>query len=55
MTLLIVENLTKTYATADGPFPVLRGVSLTLDDSGTCTDARVSLGAVAARAVGGRV
>ena len=31
MTLLIVENLTKTYATADGPFPVLRGVSLTLD------------------------
>lgn len=31
MTLLIVENLTKTYATADGPFPVLRRVSLTLD------------------------
>jgi len=27
------------------------GVSLTLDDSGTCTDARVSLGAVAARAL----
>jgi putative ABC transport system ATP-binding protein len=31
MTLLIVDTLTKTYATADGPFPVLRGVSLTLD------------------------
>ncbi|MDA1155686.1 MAG: ABC transporter ATP-binding protein [Proteobacteria bacterium] len=31
MTLLIVENLTKTYATADGPFPVLRRVSLTLE------------------------
>jgi putative ABC transport system ATP-binding protein len=31
MTLLIVENLTKTYATADGPFPVLRSVSLTLE------------------------
>jgi putative ABC transport system ATP-binding protein len=28
---LIVENLTKTYATADGPFPVLRSVSLTLE------------------------
>jgi carbon-monoxide dehydrogenase medium subunit len=27
------------------------GVNLTLDDSGTCTDARVSLGAVAARAL----
>ena len=31
MTMLIVENLTKTYATADGPFPVLRRVSLTLE------------------------
>ena len=31
MTLLTVENLTKTYATADGPFAVLRSVSLTLD------------------------
>jgi putative ABC transport system ATP-binding protein len=31
MTLLHVENLIKTFATADGPFPVLRGVSLTLD------------------------
>jgi putative ABC transport system ATP-binding protein len=31
MTLLIVDTLAKTYATADGPFPVLRGVSLTLD------------------------
>jgi putative ABC transport system ATP-binding protein len=31
MTLLIVENLTKSYATADGPFPVLRSVSLTLE------------------------
>lgn len=31
MSLLIVENLTKTYATADGPFPVLRSVSLTLE------------------------
>jgi carbon-monoxide dehydrogenase medium subunit len=27
------------------------GVNLTLDDSGTCTDARISLGAVAARAL----
>ena len=31
MTLLIVDTLAKTYTTADGPFPVLRGVSLTLD------------------------
>ncbi|WP_424177049.1 ABC transporter ATP-binding protein [Yoonia sp. TsM2_T14_4] len=31
MTLLIVDTLTKTYTTADGPFPVLRGVSLTLE------------------------
>jgi putative ABC transport system ATP-binding protein len=31
MTLLTVENLTKTYATADGPFHVLRGISLTLE------------------------
>ncbi|ARU01651.1 ABC transporter ATP-binding protein [Yoonia vestfoldensis] len=30
MTLLCVENLSKTYASADGPFAVLRGVSLTL-------------------------
>jgi putative ABC transport system ATP-binding protein len=29
--LLTVTDLTKTYATADGPFAVLRGVSLTLD------------------------
>lgn len=31
MTLLIVDTLAKTYATADGPFPVLRDVSLTLE------------------------
>ncbi|MFN3661514.1 ABC transporter ATP-binding protein [Yoonia sp.] len=31
MTLLTVDTLTKTYATADGPFDVLRGVSLALD------------------------
>ncbi len=31
MTLLCVETLSKTYASADGPFPVLRGVSLTLE------------------------
>ena len=29
--LLTVENIHKTYATADGPFAVLRGVDLSLD------------------------
>lgn len=29
--LLSVENIHKTYATADGPFEVLRGISLQLD------------------------
>ncbi|MBR2654888.1 MAG: ABC transporter ATP-binding protein [Loktanella sp.] len=31
MTLLTVDNLSKTYATADGPFAVLRGVSMALE------------------------
>jgi putative ABC transport system ATP-binding protein len=31
MTLLHVENLSKSYAAADGPVPVLRDVSLTLE------------------------